>query len=79
MEDLASVAAQYWAAQDRLNAAKAQVHIERQGVRDARRELTDWIVASARAGMRMGDLVKVTGLSREWIRQILRAAGVEPD
>jgi hypothetical protein len=79
VEDLASVAAQYWAAHQALNDAKAKVHVERQKVRAAREELADWIIRSARAGMRMRELVAETGLSRERIRQILREAGVEPD
>lgn len=77
--DLEDAAARYWAAQQALNDAKAQVHVERQRLRAAREELADWIIASARAGMRMNELVAETGLSRERIRQRLRAAGVEPD
>jgi hypothetical protein len=77
--DLEGAAARYWAAQQALNDAKAQVHAERQRLRAAREELHDWIVGSYRAGMRMRELVAETGLSRERIRQLLRAAGVEPD
>lgn len=77
--DLAGVAGLYWEAQQALNDAKAQVHVERQRVRAARRELAESIVAEARAGKRMRALVDETGLSREWIRQLLRAAGIEPD
>jgi hypothetical protein len=78
-DDLADAAARYWTAQQRLAAAKEQVHAERRLRDSARQELADWIIGSYRAGMRMRDLVQVTGLSREWIRQLLRAAGVEPD
>lgn len=77
--DLASAAAQYWAAQQALEDAKAQVHVERQRLRTARQELNELIIADALAGKRMRDLTDETGLSREWIRQLLRAAGIEPD
>lgn len=77
--DLVDVAARYWAAQDALKAAKAQVHVERQNLREAREELVDWLITEGRARRRMHELVDETGLSRERIRQVLRAAGVEPD
>lgn len=77
--DLASIAAQYWAAQQAVTDAKAQVRVNQQRFKVARGELNDAIVAAARGGTRVRDLVAVTGLSREWIRQLLRAAGVEPD
>lgn len=77
--DLAGVAAQYRAAQQAVRDAKAQVRASKDQVRAARQELNESVVASARAGMRIGELVHETGLSREWIRQLLRAAGIEPD
>ena len=45
---------------------------------DARRQLADAIVAEARAGTRQAEIVRVTGYTRERVRQICRAAGVEP-
>jgi multidrug resistance efflux pump len=48
-------------------------------VAQARTQLADAIVAAVRGGMRQRDVVAVTGYSRERIRQICRAAGVEPD
>lgn len=48
-------------------------------MRTARAELTDAVVAAARAGTRMRDLTAVTGLSREWIRTLLRHNGVLAD
>jgi hypothetical protein len=44
----------------------------------ARTRLADAIVAAARAGMRQKDIVRVTGYTRERVRQICRAAGFEP-
>ncbi|MCM0677652.1 hypothetical protein NCC78_23615 [Micromonospora phytophila] len=48
-------------------------------VEQARAELHRAIVAEYRAGARQVDLVKRTGYSRERVRQILRAGGVEAD
>ncbi|MDI5940491.1 MULTISPECIES: hypothetical protein [Micromonospora] len=78
-KDLASVTAAYRAAQNAVDAAKAQVRTSQDALRQARRDLGEAIVAEARAGTRMRDLVAATGLSREWIRTLLRQAGVEPD
>lgn len=62
-----------------MDSAKAQVRTSQDTLRQARRELAETIVAEARTGTRMRDLVAATGLSREWIRTLLRQAGVEPD
>lgn len=78
-EDLASATAQYRAAQAALAEAKLRVHAERRRLEAARDALHEWIIVEARAGARMRELVAETGLSREWIRTLLRAAGVEPD
>ncbi|SCL17017.1 hypothetical protein GA0074692_0070 [Micromonospora pallida] len=45
----------------------------------ARARLADAIVAAARNGMRQVDIVRATGYTRERVRQILRAGGVEAD
>ncbi|MEU4780221.1 hypothetical protein [Micromonospora sp. NPDC023633] len=45
----------------------------------ARRRLADAIVAAARNGMRHVAIVRATGYTRERVRQILRANGVEAD
>lgn len=78
-QDLADATAEYRAAHAALDAAKAQVRAEQARLRTARNELAESVVAAARRGTRMRDLVDTTGLSREWVRQLLRAAGVEPD
>jgi len=44
----------------------------------ARPRLAAAIVAAARAGMRQVEIVKVSGYTREQVRRICRAAGVEP-
>ncbi|MFE0589158.1 hypothetical protein [Micromonospora echinospora] len=45
----------------------------------ARTRLADAIVAAARSGMRQVDIVRATGYTRERVRQILRANGVEAE
>jgi hypothetical protein len=77
--DLPSATEEYRAAQRAVEDAKAQVRASQQRLRDARSELGVAIVAAYLAGMRMRDLVEETQLSREWIRQLLRANGVQAD
>jgi hypothetical protein len=77
--DLEIAAARYRAARRAIDDAKAQVRAAQQQFRDVRDELGELIVAEARAGTRVRDLVAESGLSREWVRQLLRAAGVDPD
>jgi len=79
LSDLEAAVAEYRAAHEAVDAAKAQVRASQAHLRAVRSTLQEEIVAAYRAGTRMRDLVEQTGLSREWIRQILRAAGVEPD
>ncbi|WP_406072368.1 hypothetical protein [Micromonospora sp. NBC_01638] len=52
---------------------------DREKVTEARDRLADAIVEAARAGMRQIDIVRVTGYTRERVRQILRAHGITPD
>lgn len=44
----------------------------------ARPELADAIVEAARSGTRQTEIVKVSGYTREQVRRICRAAGIEP-
>jgi DNA invertase Pin-like site-specific DNA recombinase len=44
----------------------------------ARPELAAAIVEAARSGMRQADIVRETGYTREQVRRICRAAGIEP-
>lgn len=52
---------------------KAQV-----AANDARQQLAEAIAEAARSGTRQAEIVRVTGYTRERVRQICRAAGVEP-
>ncbi|MEU7572874.1 hypothetical protein [Micromonospora sp. NPDC049240] len=67
-------------ADERAAQAARQIKAEaRARVEAARVELHRVMVAEYRAGARQVDLIRRTGYSRERVRQILRAAGVEGD
>jgi hypothetical protein len=59
--------------------AKALVRAARDQVAATRAKLAAAMVAEANAGTRQVDLMRRTGYSREQVRTILRAGGVEPD
>jgi len=77
-KDLAAAVGDLQAAEQAVTDAEAQLRASRAQVRVARKGLHEAIIAAYEDGTRVRDLVEVTGLSRERIRQILRAAGVEP-
>jgi hypothetical protein len=83
MTDLAAIAAAYRVAQDDVDAAKVtarKVVAEAQENLAARRQaLAEAIAEAARAGVRQREIIAATGLSREWVRQTLRAQGIGPD
>jgi hypothetical protein len=54
-----------------------QYEQERAAAEKTRGLLTPEIVAAAAAGVRQVDIVKASGLTRERVRQICRAAGVD--
>lgn len=78
-KDLAAATAEYRAAQQALDEDKARVQAGQERLRAARADLTEAVVAAAQRGERMRDLVAATGLSREWLRTLLRQNGVYPD
>lgn len=78
-KDLASAAARWRAARQAVDDAKVQVKQRQDQLREARAELAGAIVAEAKRGTRMRDLVAATGLSREWIRTVLRQNGIMAD
>lgn len=59
--------------------AKQLVADARAKVDQARAKLADAIVAEYGRGAKQIDLIQRTGYSRERVRQILRAAGIQPD
>ncbi|WP_089155037.1 hypothetical protein [Micromonospora sp. NBS 11-29] len=61
-------------------AASAQRAAEdREKVTEARDQLAVAIVEASQSGMRQVDIVRVTGYTRERVRQILRSHGIAPD
>lgn len=56
-----------------------QKYAEQRAAAEATRQLlTPEIVAAARARVKQGEIVKASGLTRERVRQLCRAAGIEP-
>ncbi len=60
-------------------AAEAKVRAARDARTAARLALAAGIVEAWRAGTSQAEIARRTGYSREQVRRILRAAGVEPD
>lgn len=79
VSDLGQATARYRAAQRSLDEAKATVVAGQAELRAARAELAEAVVEAYRGGTRMRDLVAATGLSREWLRTLLRQAGIMAD
>jgi len=78
-KSLEAVVRTYRTAQAAVEAAQRRVGESRVRADAARQALHEAIVEAGRGGMRQIDLVRVTGYTRERIRQILRAGGVEAD
>lgn len=83
MANLADAVKAHRAAQNAVTvaqeAAQARVRAAREREAAARLALAAAMVESARDGMRQIDIIKITGYSRERVRSILRAGGVDPD
>lgn len=60
-------------------AAQQRVRQARERADAARTQLHQAMVAAAQAGVRPVEIERRTGYTKERVRQILRAAGVEPD
>lgn len=63
---------------DELAAAAAAYRKAKAAIDTARPRLAAAIIDAARNGRKQGEIVAATGYTRERIRQICRAAGVEP-
>ena len=74
--ELAAAVAEYRAAQQHLDESKASVVLGQERLKRARGELEAAVVEAARDGTRMKDLVAASGLSREWLRTLLRRNGI---
>ncbi|NJP32882.1 hypothetical protein [Micromonospora thermarum] len=82
-DDLAAAVRAYEEARAAVVDGQAQaeqlVTDARNDVAEARSRLAEAIVDAARGGMRQVDIVRVTGYTRERVRQILRAGGIEAE
>lgn len=78
-KSLSDAVAAFHKAQASVAASEQRAAEERAKLVDARAELADAIVTEAQKGMRQRDIIKITGYSRERVRQILRAGGVDPN
>lgn len=78
-DDLEAATRALRAAQDAVGEAEQALTDAKAQVPPARERLHAAIVRAAKAGMRQGGIVAVTGYNRESVRRILRAGGVEPD
>lgn len=71
--------AAHTAALRRAEDARDKADQARARVAETRAELAAAIVEEARAGARQVDLARASGLTRERVRQIVRAAGIDPE
>jgi hypothetical protein len=77
--DLAQAVAAYRAAQEALEEARTHVPKARDALAEKRSEMAEAIAEAYHSGMRQVEIIRMTGLSRERVRLILRAAGIEAD
>lgn len=77
--DLDEAARAYRRAVSGVDAAKRRVDTARQKAEVARETLHAAMVEAAREGMRPVEITRKSGYTPERVRQILRAAGVEPE
>lgn len=63
----------------RLDTAARTHQQAKEALDAARAELADAIVEAARAGTKQADIVRATGYTREQVRRICRAAGLQAE
>lgn len=63
----------------RLRPAGAEYQVSRARFEAARDTLYPLVVEALRAEMRPAEIVRLSGYTRERIRQIARSVGIEPD
>jgi len=78
MANLSDAVRKYRSAQSAVSDLESQTVEARAEVERARAELAEAIIDAARSGVRQVDIQRISGYSRERIRQILRAGGIEP-
>jgi hypothetical protein len=83
MAGLSEAVEAYRAAQQGVDAAKAEaeriVAQARETVAVKRNALNEAIAEAARNGTKQRDIVAVTGFTREHVRRVTRAAGIEAE
>lgn len=77
-DPLAEVARAYRAAVEKDKAAKRAQTRAQARIKELRPLLAEQIVIAAKGGRRPKEIVELTGYTPERVRQVLRAAGVEP-
>ncbi len=78
-DQLEEAARAYRSAQNAVARAKKALAAGNEAVKVTRPALAEAIVDAARSGRKQGEIIKVTGYTRERVRQICRAAGIEPE
>lgn len=63
---------------DELEKVAREYRRAKEALDKVRPRLAEAIVSAAQMGVRQADIVRITGYTRERVRQICRAAGVEP-
>jgi hypothetical protein len=83
MANLPDAVKAYRAAEAGIDTAKRQaaerIRAAREKADQKRTELHEAIVGAALAGMAQVEIIRITGYSRERVRMILRAGGVEAE
>lgn len=77
-ERLQDLARQFAQARKRSAELRAELTAVQATVSALRPQINQAIVDAAREGMQQTEIVRLTGYSRERVRQLCRAAGVEP-
>lgn len=75
---LEDIARNFAAARDEVAELRPRLTGAQRRVKDLRTQLAEEIVKQTRAGRRQVDISRATGYTAERVRQICRAAGVEP-
>jgi hypothetical protein len=77
LEEIGNARARLDSAVGAVEVARQAVRTAQDGVRARRAEMHAAIVAALRAGERVTDVAAAAGLTREQVRRIARAGGVE--
>jgi hypothetical protein len=79
VDNLSEAARAHQQALSALASARQRMIDARERADGTRRQLVEAIVSAARAGVMQKDIIRLSGYSREGVRRVLRAAGIEAD